>query len=139
MHKKIISVKPNSFYETLKKLYDSGFVVGPVITNNFDGLIRQAGIPEKYVRKYSDSIFPDIVFHKEAKSLIVVGTHADRRHIQQSARRNKLKVIYIDPEGYYRKDGSFACCPLESIKKGDILIREPASVAFCKLKKILKL
>lgn len=137
MHKKIINTSPNRFYKILKFLYDKNFIVGPIITNNFDGLIRQVGLNELYVRRYSDNIFPNVDFHKDAKSLIVVGSHADRRRIQKNAREKGLKVIYIDPEGYWNKKGFFVPYPLESPQDNDIIIKSKAGNVFCMLKKII--
>lgn len=137
MHRSIIKAEPNDFYKVLKKMHEKKFIVGPIITNNFDGLIRQVGLEENYIRKYSDNAFPDIEFHKDAKSLIVVGVHADRRHVQRSARKRGLKVIYIDPEKYVDIDGEPVDYFLESPQDGDILIKNKAGVVFKFLKEKL--
>jgi hypothetical protein len=133
VHKRIVKLKPNSLYNNLKKLHDSGHLVGPVITNNFDGFLRQVGLPELYVRKYSEKNNPHINFHKKAKSLIVIGVHADRRGIQKSARNKGLKVIYIDTEGFYENDGNFVPYPLESAQTNDIIIKLKAKDAVEKI------
>ncbi|MCF7835610.1 MAG: hypothetical protein K9M15_00605 [Candidatus Marinimicrobia bacterium] len=114
--------EPTSFYKLLKKLFKKGLAVGPVITNNFDGFCSVLEIPEKYVRKYDEAhITPEIDFDKKAKSLLVVGSHADRRRIQESARGKGLKVIYVDPEGY-NIDGEWVQHLLEGPQTEDILV-----------------
>lgn len=125
--------KPSKFHFLLKSLHDRGFVVGPVITNNFDRLVNKIGLQELYVRRYEDvHIIPKIDFHPEARSLIVVGSHADRRRIQQAARKKGLKLIYIDPEGYH-ENGIFRPYLLESPQDGDILLHSGASEAMEKI------
>lgn len=135
MHKKIISSYPNIFYENLAFLHKKGFLVGPVITNNFDGFVRQAGLKELYVRCYDDNVNLKIKFDKNAKSLLVIGVHADRRHIQKLARNKGLKVIYIDTEGYRNENGSFSSYPMESPQNEDIVIRKSATEAIKELRK----
>jgi hypothetical protein len=137
MHKRIFFFRPNSFYEKLVSLHKKKYIVGPIITNNFDGFVRQVGLNELYVRRYDDNIIPNLDFDKKAKSLIVVGVHADRRRIQRLARNKGLKVIYIDPEGYVMKDGRFAAYLLESPQNEDIIISENATLAFEKLERFI--
>lgn len=129
MYGKIFKTEPNLFYRNLKFLHKSGYFVGPVITNNFDGLLRQAGISEIYVRKYSDNNNPNIKFNRKAKSLIVIGSHADRRSVQKKARLRGLKVIYIDTEGFYGDKGKLAIYPLESAQDNDIILKLKADDA----------
>lgn len=71
------------------------------------------------------------------KSLIVVGSHADRRRIQAAARQKGLQVIYIDPEGYFEKD-NFIEYKLESPQDEDIIYRKGASQAFKDIYKKIK-
>ena len=119
---------PTPFYRLLQKLYSSGIIVGPILTNNFDGICNYLDIPELYVRRYDEiHIVPKIDFHTRAKSLLVVGSHADRRKIQQSARSQNLKIIYIDPEGYYDGSNQFTPYPLESIQDNDLLFQGTAA------------
>jgi hypothetical protein len=122
---------PTRFYGLLKKMHDAGYLVGPVITNNFDGLLRKVGLPELLVRRYEDThIVPQIDFHPLARSLIVVGSHADRRRIQAAARKKGLHVVYIDPEGFTGVDSKqFTPYPLESPQDSDYLFRFPATDA----------
>ncbi|MDE2399987.1 MAG: hypothetical protein KGL67_03195 [Patescibacteria group bacterium] len=131
---KIISqswlAKPNSsFYKWLKRAYKSGLVVGPVITNNYDGIISRLGIPELYVRKFTDQFLtPKIKFNKKAKSLLVIGSHADRRLVQQSARKQNLKVIFVDPEEYIDDSGKSFPYKIEAPQNNDIIFKSSASV-----------
>jgi len=123
-----IACNPTPFYELMARLHQEGILVGDVITNNFDGLPSLVGLPERYVRRYEEThITPKIEFHPDARSLVVVGSHADRRRIQHSARQQGLKVIYVDPEGYTFPDGSFTSYPLESPQDCDYLIKMTAA------------
>lgn len=121
-----LTAKHSEFHLLLKRLYKQGLVVGPIITNNFDGLCSTLGLPEIYVRRYEEArLVPNICFHPAAKSLLVVGSHADRRLIQEAAREHGLKVIYIDPEGYLL-NGKFISYPLEAPQNKDFLFRGTA-------------
>ena len=121
-----ITVQPTPFFFLLKDLADSGYVVGPIITNNFDGLCSAVDLSEHYVRRYEESeIIPGINFREDAKALAVFGAHADRRRVHEAARKKCLAVVHIDPEGFY-EDGAFHSYPLESPQDGDILIRMTA-------------
>lgn len=126
MYRKCFTAQPTRFHLLLKELYENGSVVGPIITNNFDGLVCRLGLQELYVRRYDEShIIPDVEFHPAAKSLIVVGSHADRRRIQHAAREKGLPVAYIDPEGYQER-GGFRPYLLESPQDNDFLFRTSA-------------
>lgn len=94
--------QPNTaFYLQAKRLYDAGHILPPVYTNNYDGLTAELGMTEHYLRKFDDShLFPDVTFDPRAKALVVVGSHADRRKLQEKARASGLQVIYVDPEHY---------------------------------------
>ncbi len=139
MQKKISNTRPNIFYKILREMYDKKKIVGPVITNNFDGLIRQVGLSERYVRRYSDNIYPAIRFHPSAKSLIIIGAHADRRRIQERARKKGLKIIYIDPEGYYDENKIFNDYLIEAPQDEDVILRMSAVDAFKDIKKALNI
>lgn len=118
----------SSFYSWLKWAYEKGLVVGPVITNNYDGLTSLLGLPELYVRKFTDpDLIPTINFHPKAKSLLVIGVHADRRLIQEAARTRGLKVIFIDPEKYIDEQGVAFDYPLEAPQDNDLVFRKTAS------------
>ncbi|MFH1863445.1 MAG: hypothetical protein ABIJ85_00840 [bacterium] len=84
-------------------------------------------LKERYIRRFDEpQLFPEIDFHSDARSLLVVGAHADRRKVEKSARDRGLQVIYVDPEGYRDKNGRFISYPLESPQDADILIRMTA-------------
>jgi len=121
--------KTNSdFYKWIKKAYDKGYVVGPVITNNYDGIVSRLDIPELYVRKFTDQfLIPKIKFNKNAKSLLVIGCHADRRLVQQSARKQGLKVIFVDPEQYVDANGKVFKYKIEAPQDNDIIFKAKAS------------
>jgi len=129
--------EPTNFYCSLKDMYDKGLIVGPVITNNFDGLSSRVGLNELYVRRYEEShVIPKIDFHPQAKSLFVIGSHADRRRIQHAAREKGLLVVYVDPEGYCVGD-QFKSYPLESPQDNDILFRVTANEFADKIREII--
>ncbi len=137
MYKQCFLSKPTLFHYILKLMYKNKLLVGPIITNNFDGIPSQLGIKEEYIRRYDEThIIPDVNFHPNAKSLIVVGSHADRRKVQAAARKKSLKVIYIDLEGYFN-ESKFIPYQLESPKNEDLLYRESATNAFTKILDIL--
>jgi hypothetical protein len=111
--------------KALRRLSDEGHLVGPVITSNFDVLAARAGLTEYCVRRY-DEIIPDVPLLPEARSLLVVGSHADRRAVQARARAAGKKIFYLDPEGF-RSGGTFLPYPLESPQTGDWVCRQAAS------------
>lgn len=130
---KIIKAKATPFYTLLKKFYDRGVLVGPIITNNFDGIHLRYNIPEIFVRTYDEVVvMPELEFDSSAKSLFVIGCHADRRSIERRARERGLKIIYIDPEGWW-DNNVFKSYPLESPQSEDLIIKLPSSEAFKKL------
>ena len=140
MYKQCFLAKAESdFYVFLKKLMDNQVFLKPIFTNNFDGVPIQLGLDEYFLRRYEfENLFPNVEFDKKAKSLISVGCHADRRKIQAAARKAGLKVIHIDPEGYWDKNDRFVPYPLEAKKSGDILYRKDASAALAELLKIVE-
>ena len=135
---KIVTAPLTDFYTILKQLHTKGLVVGPVITNNFDGLHLRLGLEELFIRTYDEVIvMPELQFDPRAKSLIVVGCHADRRSIELRARERGLKIMYIDPEGWHVDDGFFDYL-LENAQTGDLIYKAGASEAFRELAKILE-
>lgn len=125
--KNIVKAKPTNFHNVLKKLYDNKMLVGPIITNNFDSLPNKIGLKELCVRTYKESkIIPKIMFHSRAKSLIVVGAHADRRLIQKAARKHGLKILYIDPGGFLYKN-KWQKYSLEAPRNNDLLVKTTAN------------
>jgi len=131
MYRAILNAKNTPFYEILAELYRGGYFVGDVITNNVDCIVPYLGLPQKFIRRFEESYFnPEIDFHKDAKSLWVVGVHADRRKVQELARRKGLVVVHVDPEGYADSSGTFTPYPVESYEKDDYFLQKTASVAF---------
>ncbi|WP_181958242.1 hypothetical protein [Nonomuraea deserti] len=48
----------------------------------------------------------------EAKALLVIGLHADRRTVQARARERGMRIFYVDPEGLVQ-NGVFEEYPIE--------------------------
>ena len=134
---RIIKAKPTEFYNILQDFYDKGILVGPIITNNFDGIHLRFGIPEIFVRTYDEVVvLPNLQFHQDAKTLMVIGCHADRRSIEQRARERGLNIVYVDPEGWWIDEG-FKPYPLESPQSEDFIIKLPATAAFREIRRAL--
>lgn len=125
MYRACFTARPTPALQALRQLADEGHMVGPVITNNFDALAARAGLAEHCVRRY-DEIIPDVPLLPEARSLLVVGSHADRRAVQARARAAGKTVFYLDPEGF-RAGGAFMPYPLESPQTGDWVCRQAAA------------
>ena len=77
-----------------------------------------------------DWVYPEVKFHPAAKSLLVIGSHADRRGTVGCARRAGLRVIHVDPEGYGTETG-FVPYPIEAPTDEDFIIRKGATEAIC--------
>ncbi|ABD85713.1 hypothetical protein [Rhodopseudomonas palustris] len=127
--------EPAPAHHALVTLKEGGVLVAPVMTNNFDGLAHRVGLPELFLRRYDETI-PPISISPEARSLLVIGSHADRRRVQARARAAGLKVFYLDPEGYNVGD-RFIEYPLESVTDQDLLCRKGASEGLVELCAIL--
>jgi hypothetical protein len=123
--------EPAQAHRALIALRNAQHMLEPVMTNNFDGLMHRVGHPEHFLRRYDEAI-PSVSFHPEAKSLLVIGSHADRRRIQARARARGLPVIYLDPEGYW-VDSRFISYPLEGPQNGDFLCRKTATTGLLQL------
>ena len=117
--------EPTEAHQALIALQREGHLVGDIMTNNFDALTHRVGLKEQFLRRYDESV-PKVDFHPDAKSLHVIGSHADRRRVQERARDRGLKVVYLDPEGYQLVD-RFVSYPLEGPKDGDLVCRRGAS------------
>ncbi len=127
MIKRCIKAKPTNFQNTLKKFYDKGIFVGNLINNNFDRLAARVGIEEEIIRVYDiNDYFPKIDFDPRAKSLLCIGTHADRRKIQKRAREKGLKIIYVDCEGFYKNE-KFSEYLIEGPKDQDLILKITAN------------
>ncbi|WP_216372960.1 hypothetical protein [Streptomyces tailanensis] len=126
--------EPTPAHRALKALHDVGHMVGPVITHNFDTLSARAGLPEVFVRRYDQKI-PPVPLLDEAKALLVVGLHADRREVQARARERGMRIFYVDPEGLM-ENGTFKEYPIEGAREGDVVVRSeaiPALTGLCDL------
>ncbi len=121
--KKCIQAEHTPAYKTFNELYKKGVFVGSVFSNNFDRLVKRFDIDEKILRTYRKDIYiQKLNFDKKAKSLICFGVHADRREVQKQAREHGLKVIFIDPEGFY--NDKFEPYPIEAPKTCDMIYKQ---------------
>ncbi len=122
------------FYAALRDLWRRGLLVGPVITNNFDCQCADVGLPEVSLRNYdSGPYYPTIDYDPRARSLLVIGVHADRRLVQMRARERGLRVVMIDPERYVGPDGRAIVYPVEAPQDGDLFVRATAGEALPRL------
>ncbi|MFH8475699.1 hypothetical protein [Streptomyces sp. NPDC018000] len=129
--------EPTPAMWALKELQDTGHLVGPVITNNFDVLAARAGLDECFMRRYDQAV-PDVEFIDGAKALLVIGLHADRRKVQARARERGMEIVYLDPEGFWH-DGTFMPYLLEGPQDGDRVCRATAAHALPELVNLLKI
>lgn len=122
------------FYQRLRALWQRGHLVGPVITNNFDCQVADLGLPEISLRRYDwGPYYPQIAHDPRARSLLVVGVHADRRLVQMRARERGLRVLYIDPESYVAPAGRPIAYPVEAPQAEDLFVRQTAHDSFADL------
>ncbi|MFE7123999.1 hypothetical protein [Streptomyces sp. NPDC057617] len=131
-----VVARPTPAHESLKALHEAGHMVGPVITHNFDVLSARAGLEEVFVRRYDQKI-PPVPLLDDAKALLVVGLHADRRAVQARARARGMKVFFVDPEGLV-ENGVFKAYPIEGAREGDVVVRQEAIPALTHLCELLK-
>jgi hypothetical protein len=129
---------PTPFYRRLVELWQRGFLVGPIITNNFDCQCADLGLPEISLRRYdSGPYYPDLELDPRARSLLVIGVHADRRLVQMRARERGLRVLFIDPEAYVAPDGAEIPYPVEAPQRDDLFVRATAHDGFERLHRAL--
>lgn len=122
-----IKAKPTNFHYNLKKMYDKKLFTMNLFNNNFDRLCKRIGINENVLRVYNiENYFPKVIFDKDIKALLCIGTHADRRFIQRQARNQGLKIIYVDPEGF-NTDNEFFKYEIEGAKDEDYILKMTAS------------
>lgn len=122
-----IKAKPTNFHYNLKKMYDKKLFTMNLFNNNFDRLCKRIGINENILRVYKiENYFPKVIFDKDVKALLCIGTHADRRLIQRQARNQGLKIIYVDPEGF-NTDNEFFKYEIEGAKDEDYILKMTAS------------
>jgi len=128
-----ISAEHTNGYKYFNELYKKVYFKGTVYNNNFDRLVKRFDIPEKILRIYDiNEYIAKTNFETDVKSLVCMGCHADRRQVERQARQNGLKIIFIDPEGFYNKDG-FEPYPIEGPKDGDIILKMTFEEAMKKL------
>ena len=122
-----IKAKPTNFHYNLKKMYDKKLFTMNLFNNNFDRLCKRIGINENVLRVYNiENYFPKVIFDKDIKALLCIGTHADRRFIQRQARNQGLKIIYVDPEGF-NTNNEFFKYEIEGAKDEDYILKMTAS------------
>ncbi|MFJ3660671.1 hypothetical protein ACIPPM_09385 [Streptomyces sp. NPDC090119] len=125
--------RPTLAHHALKALHDAGHMVGPVLQHNFDLLAARAGLAECFVRRYDQKI-PPVPLLAEARALLVIGLHADRRSIEKRARERGMKVFFVDTEGLH-EFGRYLPYPLEGPQDGDVVVRAaaiPTLVELCR-------
>ncbi|MEV8100153.1 hypothetical protein [Kitasatospora sp. NPDC085879] len=132
---RLILAEPTAAHRALKALHDAGHAVGPVATHNFDRLFARAGLPEAYMRRY-DQRTPHMDFPDDAKALLVIGLHADRRAVQERARERGLKIFFLDTEGV-TENGIYKPYPIEGAREGDVVVRSEATPALLHLAALL--
>ncbi|WP_320777702.1 hypothetical protein [Streptomyces sp. CRN 30] len=125
------TAEPTPAHHALAALHAAGHLVGPVITHNFDVLAARAGLPEVFVRRYDQKV-PPVPLLDEAKALLVIGLHADRREVQRRARERGLRLFFVDPEGL-TENGVFKAYPIEGAREGDVVVRARAVPALGRL------
>ncbi|MBD0688516.1 hypothetical protein [Streptomyces sp. CBMA123] len=135
MFRRLLLAEPTSAHRALKALHDAGHMTGPVATHNFDRLFARAGLPEAYMRRY-DQKTPHMPFPEDAKAVLVIGLHADRRKVQARARELGLKIFYLDTEGV-EENGVHKPYLIEGAREGDVIVRSEATPALLHLAELL--
>ncbi|GAA1399160.1 hypothetical protein GCM10009639_38460 [Kitasatospora putterlickiae] len=135
MFRHLLQARPTAAHRVLKALHDAGYAIGPVATHNFDRLFARAGLPEALMRRY-DQRTPDMHYPPQAKALLVIGLHADRRDVQKRARAIGLKVFFVDTEGV-TEHGSHKEYLIEGAGEGDVVVRSEAIPALHRLAELL--
>ncbi len=142
IYRQCLVAEPTVFYHAIRELFDRQLLVGPVITNNFDCLCAEMGLEEMSLRRYDTEPYfqmmraapgKSIEFDPRARTLLVVGVHADRRLAQMVARERGMTVAYVDPESYRDPAGRLMHYPVEAPQTGDVIVRAPAGAAFERL------
>ena len=91
----------DAFLPAHRDLWDRGLLVGSGHHHNFDCQCADLGLRRSRLRRYDwRAILSQIEHDERARSLLMIGVHADRRLVQMRARRRGLKVLFIDPETY---------------------------------------
>lgn len=129
-----VRAESTPFYRAMLDLHRRGHFVGPIITNNFDCQCADLGLPEISLRRYDwGPYYPTIDYDPRARSLLVIGVHADRRLVQMRARDRGLRVLFIDPEEYINPDGARIHYPVEAPQDEDVFVRATAEEAMTRL------
>ena len=131
MYSSAFLAEPSEPHRDLKALAENGALIGPVMTNNVDCLLRCAGLEELHLRRYDQDV-PHVDFDPRARALLVIGSHADRRRVQRRARARGMQIVFLDPEGYW-EDGRFTSYPVEGTRAHDLLCRSNAAPALRRL------
>lgn len=131
MFRAVVLAEPTDAHRALKALHDAGHMVGPVATHNFDRLFAKAGLEEAFMRRYDQRV-PHMSFPAEAKALLVIGLHADRRAVQARARELGLPIFYLDTEGL-TENGVYKPYLIEGAREGDVIVRSEATPALLHL------
>lgn len=132
-----LQAKPTPAYDIFGEMFKRSHFSGTVLNNNFDRLVKRYGIDEMILRIYNkDTYLPEFNFSENVKSLICIGTHADRRQVQKQAREKGLKIIFIDPEGFYNENG-FEPYPIEAPQTGDLILKTTFEQAMQEFKNLL--
>jgi hypothetical protein len=139
IYRACLLAEPTPFYLQMRELWRRGALVGPVITNNFDCQCADLGLPELSLRRYDwGPYYPELAYDPRARSLLVIGVHADRRLVQMRARRKGLRVLFIDPETYVAPDGGLISYPVEAPQRDDLFVRATAHDAMAALYPVAK-
>ncbi|MEU2855597.1 hypothetical protein [Streptomyces syringium] len=135
MFRTLFVAEPTAAHRVLKALRDAGHMTGPVASHNFDRLFARAGLEEAFMRRYDQRI-PHMPFPDDAKALLVIGLHADRREVQARARALGLPVFYLDTEGV-TENGAYRPYLIEGAREGDTVVRSAATPALLHLAQLL--
>lgn len=135
MFRALVLAEPTSAHRALKAFHDAGHMTGPVATHNFDRLFAKAGLEEAFMRRYDQRI-PYMPIPDDAKALLVIGLHADRRYVQARARERGLPIFFLDTEGV-TENGVYKPYPIEGAREGDVVVRSEALPALLRLAEML--
>ncbi len=128
MFRSCLCAVPTPAHRALRSLRDAGALLEPIFTNNFDGLASRVGLRERYLRRYDEKV-PEVAFDHSSRALLVIGSHADRRKVQNRARLAGLQVVFCDPECFIEADGNVRDYLIEGAQDGDLICRRDASDA----------
>ncbi|WP_178391159.1 hypothetical protein [Streptomyces uncialis] len=116
----------------MRSIGDAGLVICGVLARAVQPRQR---MKEIFVRRYDQNV-PPVPLLDEARALLVIGLHTDRRSVQARARAKGMKIFSIDPEGLM-ENGTFKERPIEGVREGDTIVRSEATPALQRLCKLL--